>query len=379
MENLSRRNMLRLMGGAAGADGPWVPTRESSGSGLLGPTPTPTPTPSTATTSGPSSLAGDPADRDELAGHRVGRAGRGGRARPGGAAHLRRPRGAAPPARSGSSSRRTRRRLLPVISYKVGGDAAGAASGTFNAVADQAAARLASYGLPTAVTFWHEPNRRHDRGAVRRGEQAAAADLQARRAAGRSDPQRVAARQPECRPSRRTARTSCSTSGTGSASTPTSPGPWTAPAPRKPADRIPALSEYLKRRAATSLPLGVGEYNGYSAETIAAAGEALLSTPNVWFGCVWNSDGWQGRRAHRRPPRRVPGDPGRPAQRGPQLTLHPPRHPSRGCLDDGVPSVARAADGTPFVPREPQRGTMLVERAEGGLVPMALMATTSNR
>ena len=47
--------------------------------------------------------------------------------------------------------------MLPVISYKVGGDAAGAASGRFNAVAEQAATRLASFGLPTAVTFWHEP------------------------------------------------------------------------------------------------------------------------------------------------------------------------------------------------------------------------------
>ena len=41
-------------------------------------------------------------------------------------------------------------------------------------------------------------------------------------------------------------------------------------------------------------PLGVGEYNGYSAKTIADAGEALLSTPNVWFGCVWNSTGSKG-------------------------------------------------------------------------------------
>jgi hypothetical protein len=48
--------------------------------------------------------------------------------------------------------------MLPVISYKVGGDVAGAISGKYNAVADQAAAKLASYGLPTAVTFWHEPN-----------------------------------------------------------------------------------------------------------------------------------------------------------------------------------------------------------------------------
>ena len=42
------------------------------------------------------------------------------------------------------------------------------------------------------------------------------------------------------------------------------------------------------------LPLGVGEYNGYSAKTIADAGEALMSTPNVWFGCMWNATGDKG-------------------------------------------------------------------------------------
>ena len=40
--------------------------------------------------------------------------------------------------------------------------------------------------------------------------------------------------------------------------------------------------------------MGVGEYNGYSAETIAGAGEALMSTPNVWFGCMWNATGDKG-------------------------------------------------------------------------------------
>ncbi len=48
--------------------------------------------------------------------------------------------------------------MLPVISYKVGGDVAGAVAGSWNAVAEQAATQLASFGLPTAVTFWHEPN-----------------------------------------------------------------------------------------------------------------------------------------------------------------------------------------------------------------------------
>lgn len=35
--------------------------------------------------------------------------------------------------------------------------------------------------------------------------------------------------------------------------------------------------------------IGVGEYNGYSAATIRAAGEGFLSTPQVWFACMWNS------------------------------------------------------------------------------------------
>ena len=93
--------------------------------------------------------------------------------------------------------------MLPVISYKVGGDIAGAVRGKYNAVAEQAAAKLASFGLPTAVTFWHEPNPDMTGGRVRRGEPAAAADLQAWRAAGRSAPERVAAGPPAgpCSPS----------------------------------------------------------------------------------------------------------------------------------------------------------------------------------
>ena len=47
--------------------------------------------------------------------------------------------------------------MMPVVSYKVGGDLAGAIAGAYNGVAEQAAAKLESYGRPTAVTFWHEP------------------------------------------------------------------------------------------------------------------------------------------------------------------------------------------------------------------------------
>jgi hypothetical protein len=54
------------------------------------------------------------------------------------------------------------------------------------------------------------------------------------------------------------------------------------------------MKAFLKSRGHRRMPMGVGEYNGYSAETIAAAGEALMTTPRVWFGCLWNADGGKG-------------------------------------------------------------------------------------
>ena len=65
-------------------------------------------------------------------------------------------------------------------------------------------------------------------------------------------------------------------------------GTLESPGAKKPADRIPALASYLQSRG-QDLPIGIGEYNGYSAETIAAAGATILGTPNVWFGCMWNA------------------------------------------------------------------------------------------
>jgi hypothetical protein len=56
----------------------------------------------------------------------------------------------------------------------------------------------------------------------------------------------------------------------------------------KPADRIPLLVNFEKKRG-FSHPLVVGEYNGYSGKSIRDAGQALLNTPQVWFGCMWNS------------------------------------------------------------------------------------------
>jgi len=182
--------------------------------------------------------------------------------------------------------------LLPVISYKVGGDAAGAASGKFNAVAEQAATQLASYGLPTAVTFWHEPH-----GDLTPAQYVAASKQLLpifKRGQLRVGPilngwlldNKQSTFASYC-PDEMFKIWDWFGIDTYESGTMESPGV------RKPADRIPAMAKFLSSRG-YSLPMAVGEYNGYSAATIAAAGEALMSTPNVWFGCVWNSSGGKG-------------------------------------------------------------------------------------
>jgi hypothetical protein len=182
--------------------------------------------------------------------------------------------------------------MLPVISYKVGGDAAGAASGKFNAVAAQAAAKLAAYDRNIAVTFWHEPH------GDMTPAQYVAASKQILPAFKRGKLRVGPILNGWLLDNQQATFGSYSPDGlfdlwdwfgidTYESGTMQSPGS------RKPADRIPALKKYLSGRG-FDLPLGVGEYNGYSAKSIADVGEALMSTPNVWFGCVWNSTGGKG-------------------------------------------------------------------------------------
>ena len=179
--------------------------------------------------------------------------------------------------------------MLPVISYKVSGDVAGAIGGRFNATAEQAATQLASFGLPTAVTIWHEPYgdmtgadfaAMHQRlmPIFQRGELKVGPILNGFLLDGQ-----VSAFESFCPDPLFDLwdYVAIDTYEGGSLS---------APGDRKPAPRIPALSAYLRSRGC-ELPIGVGEYNGFSAETIAAVGEALFTTPNVWFGCMWNADG----------------------------------------------------------------------------------------
>lgn len=68
-------------------------------------------------------------------------------------------------------------------------------------------------------------------------------------------------------------------------------GEPTAPGSSMPARAIPLLATWMDSVGHPDKPLGLGEYNGFSAAAMAEAGETILSTPEMWFGLAWNSQG----------------------------------------------------------------------------------------
>lgn len=68
-------------------------------------------------------------------------------------------------------------------------------------------------------------------------------------------------------------------------------GSLAAPGTRLPARAIPMLASWMDQQGFPTKPIGLGEYNGFTAAAMKAAGEAILSTPEVWFGLAWNSTG----------------------------------------------------------------------------------------
>ncbi|MGI8523669.1 MAG: hypothetical protein ACR2K3_10235 [Nocardioides sp.] len=157
-------------------------------------------------------------------------------------------------------------------------------------MAQQAAAKLAAYNKATAVTFWHEPD-----GDMTPAQYIAASQRLLpifKRTKVRVGPILnwwLLNKHPDI------FATLCPEElfaiwdwfGIDTYET----GTIARPGPVKPAERIQLLVDFLKARGHGTIPIGIGEYNGYSAASIAAVGEALLSTPNVWFGCVWNVTG----------------------------------------------------------------------------------------
>lgn len=176
--------------------------------------------------------------------------------------------------------------MLPVISYKVS-NIAGAITGGADTMAEQAAANLAALDVPVRLAIWHEPH----------GDMTAA---------------QFVALNERLLPifKRGQIKVGCFLNGwlldrrVPDFDALTSPrlfdlwdwfgidtyesGTIDAPGDTKPADRIPKLVAYLEGKGSDH-PIGIGEYNGYSAETIAAAGEAFLSCERLEFACMWNA------------------------------------------------------------------------------------------
>lgn len=284
MENLSRRHILRLFGGAASAG--IVGVSAVSGSGLFAPAHSAggrlrTGLGAILTTGTP--LIGMSAPADQWS-QRCDEVGSGLTAR-----RIFADLGSGATSQLKLVEQAHAQGMLPVISYKVGGDVAGAVNGRFNKVAAEAAAKLAAFNKPTAVTFWHEPH-----GDLTPAEYVAASKQilpNFKRDKLRVGPilngwllDRQLSTFASYAPNALFKLWDWFGIDTYESGTMSSPGDI------KPADRIPKMAQFVNSR----LPLAVGEYNGYSAKSIADAGEALLSTENVWFGCVWNSTGGKG-------------------------------------------------------------------------------------
>jgi hypothetical protein len=62
----------------------------------------------------------------------------------------------------------------------------------------------------------------------------------------------------------------------------------------KPGDRMDKLENWLASVGIGDKRVVIGEYNGYSAVSIADAGAEFLSSPNVWIACIWNATGGKG-------------------------------------------------------------------------------------
>jgi len=178
--------------------------------------------------------------------------------------------------------------MMPVISYKVGGDYSGVLTGKLDAAARQAAALIAAYDKPATVTILHEPhgnlsaadfvaiNKRlvplFQVGRIKVGPflNGWLLDRQADTTFASYAPNSL--------------MTSWDFLGIDTYES----GTMATPGAVKTADRIPMLVDFQRRRG-FDLPLPIGEYNGYSAQTIKDASDAILQTPQVWFGCMWNS------------------------------------------------------------------------------------------
>jgi hypothetical protein len=187
--------------------------------------------------------------------------------------------------------------MMPVVSYKLGGVSVdAAASGSADAAAKATAAYLDSLGVPIAVSVFHEPEDDMTaaeyvamqkrlvpffaRGKLTVGPILHGFELDNATNTAKFktylDPTLVA--------------DTYDFVGIDSYQTGTAASPGSI----DPGDRIAPLEQILSAYGVPDMPIGVGEYNGWQAQAITDAGKTFLATPNLWFACMWDSDGGVG-------------------------------------------------------------------------------------
>ena len=181
--------------------------------------------------------------------------------------------------------------MLPVISYKVPSVTTLNAGG-YDVWLDNLNTYLLSLEVPVVAVFWHEPHGDMTAAAFRAGSQRFLDHLTAANVSVGPilngwllD-------------------TQANTLVFAGYTSPTLLGEWDFvavdtyqsgsmenPGPKLPGRAVPLLETWLDGQGYPDLPIGVGEYNGFSGSALTYAGEQILATPEVWFGMVWNSTG----------------------------------------------------------------------------------------
>jgi hypothetical protein len=179
--------------------------------------------------------------------------------------------------------------MMPVISYKVP-DPATLANGGYDAWLTTLRSQLTSLDAPVTATFWHEPRGDMDPAVFR------AASLRFFNLVDAPD----IAVGPILNGfllDRQVAEFASYTDATllnkweFVAVDSYQSGSVDAPGDSLPARAVPLLASWMDSVGHPDTPLGLGEYNGFTAQAIAEAGESILSTPELWFGLAWNSQG----------------------------------------------------------------------------------------
>lgn len=185
--------------------------------------------------------------------------------------------------------------MMPVVSYKLPTpyNHSAVTAGTYDASAVAAGNYLASLGVPVAFTIWHEPRGdipgpqylvMHKRlmplikdgrsallgGPILNGWMLTGSSTVQTEFRTFVDPAALA-------------MWDWFGIDTYQSGTPSNPGSI------YPGHRVAPMVSLLNSFSEGSKPLLIGEYNGFSGESLAESGEIFLSTPTLWVVCFWNS------------------------------------------------------------------------------------------